>query len=71
MITICIILLLAILIAALVLFLGGVLYVIWPVAVILVAGLLIDIFVIRSMFRKKNRRKKTHIRFPIGGQTSQ
>lgn len=58
MITICIILLLAILIAALVLFLGGVLYVIWPVAVILLAGLLIDIFVIRSMFRKKNRRKK-------------
>ena len=61
MITICIILLLAILIAALVLFLGGVLYVIWPVAVILVAGLLIDIFVIRSMFRKKNRRKKNEL----------
>jgi hypothetical protein len=53
MITLCIVCLLLLVLAALGLILWGVAYVLWPVLVILGIGMLIDILVIRSIFKRR------------------
>lgn len=53
MITLCIICLLLLALAILGLFMWGLAYVLWPLLVVLGLGLLIDILVIRSIFKRR------------------
>jgi hypothetical protein len=53
MITLCIVCLLLLVLAALGLILWGFAYVLWPVLVVLGIGMLIDILVIRSIFKRR------------------
>lgn len=53
MITLTIIFTLALIIAIIALVVGGIAYVFWPVLIVLAFGLLIDILVIRSLFKRK------------------
>lgn len=51
MIIICIILLLALLLSAAIFILSGLIYVLWPIALIIIFGLTLDILVIRSIIK--------------------
>lgn len=53
MVTLCIVCLLLLALAALGLILWGFAYVLWPVLVVLGIGMLIDILVIRSIFKRR------------------
>lgn len=53
MITLCIICLLLLALAIIGLFLWGLAYVFWPLLVVLGVGMLIDILVIRSVFKRR------------------
>lgn len=52
MITALVLLTLAAIIALVVIIIGGFLYVLWPVALVLAIGLLIDVFVLKLIFKK-------------------
>ena len=54
MITICIIFLLALIFALFALAITGILYVFWPVAIVLGIGLILDILAIKSIFKRRS-----------------
>ena len=55
MITLLFLTLLAIIVIVLLLVAGGVLYIAWPIVAFLVIGFIIDIFVLKQIFKKKKK----------------